>query len=209
MHGTTLTRLVRLSAYLCTHPQRIPQYVKTSLFDGHTPIDLGLPWIAFPAIDFLDATVRSSHLVGEFGGGGSTVFFAERAKHVHCIESSETWASRIINELTKRGLTNVNVEVQPFDPSDFDSFVNSQYVHAIGSKQFDVILIDGYEESVALRPHCFWTAERCIREGGIIVVDDSWRYPQIRSRNRAVGWKEFRGTGPCRPGVTTTDVYFY
>ena len=56
---------------------------------------------------------------------------------------------------------------------------------------------------------CFERAENQIKPGGIIVIDDSWRYPGLRKKNRAKEFREFRSVGPCRPGVTSTDVYFY
>ena len=44
---------------------------------------------------------------------------------------------------------------------------------------------------------------------GIVVVDDSWRYPGLRRNHRAKELKIFQSVGPCRPGVTSTDVFFY
>jgi hypothetical protein len=43
----------------------------------------------------------------------------------------------------------------------------------------------------------------------MIVVDDSWRYPELRAKNRAKRFSVFQSVGPCRPGVTSTDVFFY
>ena len=48
-----------------------------------------------------------------------------------------------------------------------------------------------------------------IKPGGIIVVDDSWRYPKLRQENRAQKHRIFQSVGPCRPGVTSTDIFFY
>ena len=52
-------------------------------------------------------------------------------------------------------------------------------------------------------------AQTRIKKNGIIVVDDSWRYPEIRQRNAARRFQIFQSVGPARPGVTSTDVYFY
>jgi hypothetical protein len=40
-------------------------------------------------------------------------------------------------------------------------------------------------------------------------VDDSWRYPQVKAKNRAQKWKDFKGTGYCRLGVTSTCLFYY
>ena len=61
------------------------------------------------------------------------------------------------------------------------------------------------------RADCFKRAESNITPGGIIVVDDSW-FPDcaaLRNSNRAKRVRMFESTGPCRIGVTSTDVYFY
>ena len=70
-------------------------------------------------------------------------------------------------------------------------------------------MVDGTEEETVVRPRCFALAETRIKTGGIIIVDDSWRYPELRAHNHASSWREFRSTGPCRPGVTSTDIFFY
>jgi predicted O-methyltransferase YrrM len=76
-------------------------------------------------------------------------------------------------------------------------------------------VVDGTEEFIGqrgamlVRPMCFHHAENFIRQGGIIVVDDSWSYPELRRENRAKKCRVFKSIGPSRPGVTSTDVFFY
>ena len=60
-----------------------------------------------------------------------------------------------------------------------------------------------------VRPICFRKAEEHVKPNGIIVVDDSWRYPSLRENNRARDVKVFQSVGPCLLGVTSTDVFFY
>jgi len=72
-----------------------------------------------------------------------------------------------------------------------------------------VIVVDGTEWTANVRPICFRAAEEQIAAGGIIVVDDSWRYRELRQANRAHGVNIFESVGPGRFGVTSTDVYFY
>jgi hypothetical protein len=143
------------------------------------------------------------------GRGGSTIFFANRTASVFCIESNVSWAQAINSKLSELGIRTVSVEVHDFDLGDAAGFAQSPFVRAIKSRRPDVIAIDGYEESVPLRPICFSVAEELIAPGGMIIVDDSWRYPMIRKSSNAKHWREFRSVGPCRYGVTTTDIHFY
>ncbi len=77
------------------------------------------------------------------------------------------------------------------------------------NEKFNVIVVDGTEEWIQVRPICFSRAETRIKAGGIIVVDDSWRYPQLRTNHCAKYYRTFQSVGPGRPGVTSTDVFFY
>ena len=99
-------------------------------------------------------------------------------------------------------------------PSQFDftkpvKFDKSAYLHSLPAEPVDVIVIDGSEAWVPVRPICFQLAEQRMRPGGLIVVDDSWRYPELRVENRARRVRTFKSVGPGRPGVTTTDVFCY
>jgi predicted O-methyltransferase YrrM len=58
-----------------------------------------------------------------------------------------------------------------------------------------------------VRPKFFAIAKRLVAPGGIIVLDDAWRYPQLRSSGSRV--KRFVGLGPARLERTETDVFFY
>jgi predicted O-methyltransferase YrrM len=82
-------------------------------------------------------------------------------------------------------------------------------LHAMPDEKFDLIVVDGSEEWTHVRPICFAKAEDHVKEGGIIVVDDSWRYPTLRQKHHAKDLKIFQSVGPCRPGVTSTDIFFY
>jgi SAM-dependent methyltransferase len=147
--------------------------------------------------------------VCEFGSGGSTLFSARRAKSVLSIEDNADWFFRVKERLRQQGIRNATVQLHPFDFKNPAGFENSDYLNAMPDGPFDVLIVDGTEEWVPVRPACFERAERCVKPGGIIVVDDSWRYPSLRTRHRAKRVEVFQSVGPCRPGVTSTDVFFY
>lgn len=208
MKGNNLQKLARVIGFLACNPTELPRYLTASL-GKQTPLELELPWISYAAIEHLDQFLTRNHSVAEFGGGGSTLFFAKRVKHVLCIESQKEWASKIAEALAQQSLTNVLIETIPYDCQDLQSYKGSDNLHRIDRGMFDVILVDGYEADVELRPACFWHAEDHVNAGGIIIVDDAWRYPMLRQENKAKRWSEFRSIGPCRPGVTMTDIYYY
>jgi hypothetical protein len=209
MHGTVAQKVGRVITNLLAHPRYIPRCVNHNLINGKTPLDLELPWFSYAAIDFLNGFVHKEMTVCEYGSGGSTLFFARRVKSVVSIEDNSRWYEMVSRRLDEKALRNVMLRLYPFNFKNPAGFENSAYLHALPDEKFDVIVVDGSEEWHQVRPVCFERAEGRIKEGGIIVVDDSWRYPGLRQRNRAKKCRVFQSVGPCRPGVTSTDIFFY
>jgi predicted O-methyltransferase YrrM len=173
-------------------------------------LQLQLPWFSLASIAFLDRFVTRQMEVFEYGAGGSTLYFAKRAGKVVSTESDRGWLERVELALAAAGFGNAEVQYRPFDFHRAEEFEQSDYLHSIPDRLFDVIVIDSAEEEEAIvRTACFRQAEARVRLGGIIVVDDSWRYPELHTAHHAKAWREFRSIGPCRPGVTSTDIYFY
>jgi len=209
MHGTVAQKIGRVITNLVLHPQYIPRCVTHNVINGKTPLDLEVPWFSYAAIDFLKSFLDRDMTVCEYGSGGSTLFFARRVKSVISIEDNARWYDLVSRRLEEKSIQNVTLRLYPFDFKNPTGFENSAYLHALPEEKFDVIVVDGSEEWHHVRPVCFEKAERRIKEGGIIVVDDSWRYPRLRQQNHARRCRVFQSVGPCRPGVTSTDVFFY
>jgi hypothetical protein len=209
MQGTTLQRAGRLGLHLLTHPHYIPFYLRHAPFTGTQPLDVELPWIAYEAIRQLESKLHKNMVVFEWGSGGSTLFLARRTARVTAVESHAGWHNRIQQRLGSEQLDNVELLLRKTALDSVDAFIHSDFFRSFPEEGFDLILVDGYEEDVALRPACFYASERKIKPGGIIVVDDSWRYPELRTRNRARSISTFQSIGPCRYGVTSTDIFFY
>jgi hypothetical protein len=209
MHGTVPVKVGRLLANLMLHPQYISRCLAHNLLNGKTPLDLELPWFSYAAIDFLKHYLQPGMSVCEYGSGGSTLFFARRVKSVFSIEDNSHWFNLVSNRLREKGIKNAQLKLCPFDFKNPTGFENSAYLQAMPNERFDVIVVDGSEEWTKVRPICFAKAERRVKPGSIIVVDDSWRYPVLRKTHHARSYKVFQSVGPCRPGVTSTDVFFY
>jgi predicted O-methyltransferase YrrM len=153
--------------------------------------------------------------VFEYGAGGSTLFFASKVGSVTCTEDNVVWLRKVEERLKQDAIPNVVLQHRQFESQDPHSFEDSAYLNSIPEKEFDVIVVDGTEEcfgqpdAVKVRPVCFRHAEKYVRPGGIIVVDDSWYYSELRCENHAKEYRVFESTGPCRLGVTSTDIFFY
>jgi SAM-dependent methyltransferase len=208
MYGTVPQKIGRVISNLMLHPQYISRCLAHNLAKS-TPLDLELPWFSYAAIDFLQAFLKPHMTVCEYGSGGSTIFFARRVKRVFSIEDNQQWFDLVSQRIAQKSLSNVTLKFVPFDFKNPVGFENSEYLHAMPDERFDIIVVDGSEEWTQSRPICFEKAQKRIKAGGIIVVDDSWRYPDLRLRNTANNHKVFQSVGPCRPGVTSTDVFFY
>jgi predicted O-methyltransferase YrrM len=175
----------------------------------HTPLDLGMPWWSFGAANAVAGLLKESMEVFEFGSGGSTVFLARKVMHLTCVEDSEEWIGSVSAEVRRSNLSNVNILARPFDFGRTEEFESSSYLNALQGRSYDLIVVDGQEHAAKVRPQCFWRAERFIRPGGVIVLDDSWRYPEVKQQNKASRFKDYKGVGCCRLGVTSTCLFFY
>lgn len=209
MHGTIPQKIGRVIGNLALHPQYIGRCLTHNLLNGKTPLDLGIPWFSYAAIDFLEDFLQPEMSVCEYGSGGSTLFFARRTRSVHSIEDNADWYQRVSQRIKQESINNVSLTLCPFDFKNPKGFDQSEYLHAMPDKPFDVIVVDGSEEWTQVRPICFEKAQDRIKPGGIIVVDDSWRYPGLRQNHHARAHRVFQSVGPCRPGVTSTDIFFY
>ncbi len=202
-------KIGRIVADLVSHPQYLSRCLAHNVLNSRSPLDLEIPWFPYAAIDFLEGFLKPDMEVFEYGSGGSTLFFAKRVKSVQSIEDNPKWYDLVSKRLAEKGISNVSLKLAPFDFKNPEGFSQSEYLHALPERPLDVIVIDGSEEWTKVRPVCFELAERRIKRGGIIVVDDSWRYDTIRSGHHAREFKTFQSVGPGRPGVTSTDVFFY
>jgi len=155
-------------------------------FYQREPLNLdALPWLTFPAIEFLKHAIRPNWKVFEFGSGASTIFFARRCKEVYSIEHDLVWAERVKAALNCMGLSNCRLQHVPpiarppnheiyhsqfpgYEDYDFENYVTSIDHHADGS--LDLVLVDGRCRDASLR-----RAMRKVRPGGVLILDNTER----------------------------------
>lgn len=129
---------------------------------GKPLFEAGLPWLTPGAIQELADLMQSGFTVAEFGGGGSTVFFARRCASVLCWESDPRWAHTIRKRLAEEKLHNVHVHlnVEPM----------------LCSGLHDVVLVDSNGQTTDRAMIARLALPLC-KPSGWYVLDNYARYP--------------------------------
>jgi len=209
MNLSNAGRVQKLFTNLLLNPDLLAPYVSKSVFNKQLPIDLNLPWWSFRAIEYADQIFFAKN-VFEFGTGGSTIRYAPKCKLWTSVEDDANWLKLVRGRLEQADIKNVELIHQYFDFDNPINFDKSAYLGAFDpSKDYDVIIIDGQDTTFRERITCFRHVEPTIKAGGVIVVDDWWRYTELLATNRAKSIKVFESVGPCRYGVTSTAFFHY
>ncbi|MEO6454499.1 MAG: hypothetical protein ABIN97_10520 [Ginsengibacter sp.] len=165
---------------------------KYYLQPGRNPVTERLPWINFPAIDFLKKNLNPADTVFEFGAGGSTLFFLDRVKKLITAEHKTEWYDTLKKIITQKELykwegvlipPELKTETRQLnisDPNDYyssdDAYINSTfknyvtYIDRFSDGFFNVILIDG-----RARPSCIKHAVKKLRRNGLLILDNADR----------------------------------
>jgi hypothetical protein len=169
-----------------------------------------LPWIPYSVIDFLDRWIEPGTLVDEFCPGGSGHFFARRDGSVVSAKTTKSWATAVKQRVADEGLTNVELRCVNTDFSRPETVAESEFYRAIPVERADVVVIDSIDHYThGSRPVLFHRAEELIRPGGLVVLDDAWRYRHCVARATQRSPGSFRGVG-LRPGAPQwTHVFYY
>jgi precorrin-6B methylase 2 len=124
-----------------------------------------LPWMTYPAIEFLQRNLQKNHKVFEFGCGASTLFFAKKVANVFSIETNSRWLE-ILKEKTSDSFNNIKITLME------DGFINNSYQNFLKNYQqeFDFVVIDSLK-----RYECAKNSIDALKKGGAIILDDSER----------------------------------
>jgi hypothetical protein len=213
MYLTNFKRSLKLFGHLCSRPGNLIPYFRYSITSS-SPLELALPWWSLSAIREMEKRLNHSHRVFEWGSGGSSVFLAKRCKELTTIEHDPDWFEQVETISKEQEITNSRLLLHEINLENEKEFLTSPYATALQSTH-DVIVIDGEdhfgpESSWSARESCFYLAEQWVcKDGGLIIVDDSWRYPALRENTNAQKMVIHESIGPCRRGVTSTDFHYY
>lgn len=173
------TKATRLAQHLARHPASVPRWLRDRA-SGSDPMARRLPWFSWGAIRWLERWLQPSFIVHELGGGGSTLWFAERVARVVTLESDERWLARL------DGAVPQNVRL-----------LYGSSPRLLPDEQPNLIVVDS---DLNLRTgHLQWA----LRRRAPVLIDDSWMFRDLLPSGVIL----FPGVGPCRLGVTETAVY--
>jgi hypothetical protein len=170
-----------------------------------------LPWLTYPAIDFLGTLSYEGKKVLEFGSGYSTIWWAKHADSVISLEADQRWMSGLAKQMP----ANATVLPLPTDPNDrYHRTVNVDAFLAehLGDQRFDVIVIDGVDRVGTARASLPYLADR-----GIVVTDNSDSHMHADGAMplldvfRDAGMKrvDFYGMGPSILFPQCTSIMFH
>lgn len=156
-----------------------------------------IPWFTYPAIDFLDKRINKEWSILEYGGGSSTLFWAEQCRDVLTVEHDQDW----YNILLSKAPANVCLLHRTLDPID-------NYTNNFPTKErFHIIVIDGRQ-----RVACCQAVPDYLLPEGIIILDDSQRerYRSGIDFLREQGFRElpFSGLRHLAVKATTTSIFY-
>lgn len=210
MYGSTLSRSCRASCNMVLHPCDAMRWVRNR-FVLKEPLDQGIPWFSWRAIDYTIGILHPLHRVFEWRGGGSTIFFPKELKELlvwRVIHTGENVLSSNAG-LLEKPIKNVILRYIPAETQEM-SAIQAYVMSVHDGSPWDIINIDGLEESYLSRLTCLQEAKECFNDDGIIILDDAWRVEYRKAPQILESWRKmvFRGLGPSRWGVTQTDLYF-
>ncbi len=211
MYGSTLRRSMHGIVYMAKSPKNAVRWVNGRI-QKKSPMDLRLPWIAWDCIDELSSSrLWPGMRVFEWGAGGSTLFFLERECEVVTIESSPAWTDAIVRAVENLGgSASERWELRTFDIAGSREQGQAFIDTVAQGHPWDLVLVDGFLTEWPSRLSCLKRAREHVKPGGMLVLDDAWRNEFLEVPELLLpGWKRerFRSLGPCRLGVTQTDIY--
>lgn len=161
---------------------------KNSIDSKNEPI----PWFTYPSIEFLNQLDLKALTVLEWGIGNSTMYFAKRCKKTISIEHNQEWYNVISSRLPE------NAKGHLINESKYAEFPTTL------NEQFDIIIVDGIR-----RFDCVKTAIKLLKDGGMIIFDNSDRNPEYCKflRDQNLIEIDFHGFGPIVNFTTTTSIF--
>ena len=120
-----------------------------------------IPWLTYPAIEFLKKRIKKDFSVFEYGCGNSTLWWASRVKEVQSIEHDKEWYARIISKIPENvSISHIELEYGRNYSNKIKEFKN----------RFDIVVIDGRD-----RVNCAMNCLDALKSDGVIIWDNSDR----------------------------------
>lgn len=220
--GLNHRNLPSISELLEQYPRWKKYLVNKDVFQN------AIPWITFSAIDYLDKHLNQKMKIFEYGGGGSTLFFASRVGELVTIEHNDEWFDGLKETMKKntsirwkglligpddgpaiRNLNKADPDSYSSEDENFAGKTFKQYASAIDQypdEYFDVVLVDG-----RARPSCLKHSLGKVKKNGLLILDNSDRpYYLERMESRLGKFKlisNYYGPTPYATWFTQTHIW--
>jgi len=146
-------------------PRYIYNRIVLALYEKQHPDS---PWLTSSAVSILSTYLKNSDIGLEWGSGRSTVWFAERVKHLVSVEDNHEWYQRVKEKLDYLKLNNTKYLLS----TDRESYIGA--ADQFQENSLDFVLVDGRD----YRSTCAVKAVSKVRTGGVIVLDNAnWFLP--------------------------------
>lgn len=196
MAETLLQRARTLATALASDPGQFRNLPSWVFSQRKSTLRTRFPWLPYSMVGELESRLAPGARVFEYGGGGSTLWFADRSIDVTTVEHDNEWFVALSREVNK--LPNCTLILRSSE-NEYEDYVDS--ILAWPDKYFDVIIVDGRE-----RVRCVQRAVEKVRPGGILILDDTYRDRYLPAFE-IIDWpvRTFAGLTPSRttPGRTT------
>jgi hypothetical protein len=158
-----------------------------------------VPWYTYPAIEYLKQFDFAETSVFEYGSGNSTLFWAERARHVTSVEDDERWYAKLRPTVP----SNCTLLYEP------DLYRYPDSIARNPDERFDIIVVDGPARA-STRLRCVARAMERLRPGGLIILDNSDWLPRSSRALRDGGLLQVDMSGfiPIGGHTQTTSFFF-
>lgn len=165
------------------------------------------PWFTSGAIEFLSNEIKSDDTVIEFGGGMSSLWWANRCRFTLTVEASHSWAIKILTEFSNYPQLLSKWSLK-FVPSDWNptsdqpkSYWEKNKIHLSEEKidelnskylsiDFDpsIIVIDG-----SIRPSNIESVDRylSVNDSVRVVIVDNMETLSLYTENRFHGFEKY------------------
>lgn len=185
----------QVGALLAARPseaKRIPMWLRER---RRPTVESRLPWLPFEVIRRMDRVLTPASRVFEYGGGGSTLWFAQRAGEVVTVEHDRTWFDLL--DARCASLTNVRLLHEPEPKS-------AGYTAAAVGGEWDLVVVDGRE-----RVACVREAMGSVVPGGMLVLDDTERAKYQLAFELLADWRceTVRGLAVMKPMPAQSTIW--
>jgi hypothetical protein len=164
-----------------------------------------VPWMTYPAIEFLKKNINENSHIFEYGCGASTLFFSKITDHLISLETNPKWLKIISEKLPKNAKNQIFLNENGLTDKNYENFAKN-YAKKHNQK-FDFLIIDSLK-----RFNCSKEAIFAIKNSGTIILDDSERknYQKIFDFFAENGFKKqvFIGIAPGQTRLKNTTIFF-